>query len=121
MTGCAAEKVRVAIVDFAPDDATAPTGVGSYRTPTCRGSDRVIDIRPFAHIALVSIPALTCCDAGLHRARGVEKRASQSQWLNDFRLRKLIERLPSQTLQQETEHDETKVAVNHSFARSIFE
>ena len=109
MTGGSTQKVRVAIMYFAPNYIIAPIGIWLGREI------------PFADVAFMNVSAFARRDTGLHCARWIEKSLMQAQRGEYLTLGKLIEGIPGQTLQQKAEDNEAQIAVNNCSPRRLFQ
>src|SRR5437588_3696379 len=99
-------------MNVAPDNFLAPAAIAR---------DRFHRKALFAHVALVGIARLAGSHTGSPGGRGIEKCVLQVERRHYPIKRQLIEPGSRQALEQEAEHDETEVAVNHLFTRLVVE
>src|SRR5436190_17654328 len=105
MAGCATEKVRVAVMYFAPNSALAPFCVRPRRKVA------------LAHLAFVGVAVFARRNASTGRLGWIEKGARQSQRCENLLLSERVEIQSGQPLQQEPEQDESQITVGHLGAR----
>src|SRR5262245_10408986 len=97
----------IAVVNFTPDDITAPTGIFTAGEI------------PLTHVSFVGISGLACGHTGSRRDGRVEKSLPQIERCENLTPRELVKGDTSQTAQKESEDDKTKITVDDALARLI--